>query len=85
VIHRQFKLGTHILGCQVKLTRLEYRTIMAVGERMKDLLEDSGQPVEAFCPAPGSVAEITPRVQETLMNVESWNRERGLDQIYLFL
>jgi len=62
----------------------EYRTIMAVGERMMGLLEDAGQPVEAFCPVPGSVAGITPRVQETLMNIEKWNRERGLDQIYLF-
>jgi len=57
---------------------------MAVGERMKDLLEDSGQPVEAFCPVPGSVAGITPRVQETLMNIELWNREGARDQIYLF-
>ena len=64
--------------------RHEDRTIMAVGERMKNLLEDSGQRVEAFCPVPGSVAGITPRVQETLMNIESWNRERGLEQIYLF-
>jgi len=56
---------------------------MAVGERMKDLLEDSGHPAEAFCPVPGSVAGITPRVQETLMNIELWNRE-GRDQIYLF-
>jgi F-type H+-transporting ATPase subunit gamma len=62
----------------------EDRTIMAVGERMMGLLEDARQPVEAFCPVPGSVAGITPRVQETLMNVESWNREQGLDQIYLF-
>jgi F-type H+-transporting ATPase subunit gamma len=62
----------------------EDRTIMAVGERMKYLLEDSGQPVEAFCPVPGSVAGITPRVQETLMNIELWNREGGRDQIYLF-
>jgi F-type H+-transporting ATPase subunit gamma len=62
----------------------EDRTIMAVGERMMALLEDPGQPVEAFCPVPGSVAGITPRVQETLMNIESWNRERGLEQIYLF-
>jgi len=64
--------------------RNEDRIIMAVGERMKDLLEDSGQPVEAFCPVPGSVAGITPRVQETLMNIELWNRELGLDNIYLF-
>jgi len=62
----------------------EYRTIMAVGERMMGLLEDAGQPVETFCPVPGSVAGITPRVQETLIHIESWNRERGLDQIYLF-
>jgi len=57
---------------------------MAVGERMMTLFEDAGQPVEAFCPVPGSVAGITPMVQETLMNIESWNRERDLDQIYLF-
>lgn len=62
----------------------EDRTIMAVGERMMSLLEDAGQPVEAFCSVPGSVAGITPMVQETLMNIESWNRERELDQIYLF-
>jgi F-type H+-transporting ATPase subunit gamma len=62
----------------------EDRTVMAVGERMAGLLEDAGQPVEAFCSVPGSVAGITPSVQETLMNIESWNRERGLDQIYLF-
>ena len=64
--------------------RREDCTIMAVGERMKNLLEDSGRPVEAFCLVPGSVAGITPRVQETLMNIELWNRERGLDHIYLF-
>jgi F-type H+-transporting ATPase subunit gamma len=62
----------------------EDRTVMAVGERMRGLVEDAGQAVEAFYPVPGSVAGITPKVQETLMNIESWNRERGLDQIYLF-
>jgi F-type H+-transporting ATPase subunit gamma len=67
----------------LKVTQ-EDRTIMAVGERMMGLLEDAGQPVEEFCPVPGSVSGITPRVQETLMNIESWNRERRLDQIYLF-
>jgi len=76
---------SHAMGTMDDLNiRHEDRTIMAVGERMKYLLEDSGQPVEAFCPVPGSVAGITPRVQETLMNIELWNREGGRDQIYLF-
>jgi F-type H+-transporting ATPase subunit gamma len=76
---------SHAMAAMADLNvKHEDRTIMAVGERMMGLLEDAGEPVEAFCPVPGSVAGITPRVQETLMNVESWNRERGLDQIYLF-
>ena len=76
---------SHAIAAMADLNvKHEYRTIMAVGERMMALLEDAGQPVEAFCPVPGSVAGITPTVQETLMNIESWNRERGLEQIYLF-
>ncbi|HUT69721.1 MAG TPA: F0F1 ATP synthase subunit gamma [Desulfatiglandales bacterium] len=62
----------------------EDRTVMAVGERMMGLLEDTGQPVEAFSPVPSSVAGIIPRVQETLLRIEGWNRELGLNQIYLF-
>ena len=62
----------------------EDRTVMAVGERMMSLLEDAGQPVEAVSPVPSSVAGITPRVQDALMTIEAWNRERGLNQIYLF-
>jgi F-type H+-transporting ATPase subunit gamma len=62
----------------------EDRTVMAVGERMMGLLEDTGQPVEAFSPVPSSVAGITPMVQDALMTIEAWNRERGLNQIYLF-
>jgi F-type H+-transporting ATPase subunit gamma len=64
--------------------RREDRTVMAVGERMMSLLEDAGQPVEAVSPVPSSVAGITPRVQDALMTIEAWNRERGLNQIYLF-
>lgn len=76
---------SHAMAAMADLNvKHEYRTIMAVGERMMALLEDAGQPVEAFCPVPGSVAGITPMVQETLMNIESWNRERELEQIYLF-
>jgi F-type H+-transporting ATPase subunit gamma len=62
----------------------EDRIILAVGERIKGILEDAGQSVEAFSSVPSSIAGITPRVQETLLAIESWNRERGLEQIYLF-
>jgi F-type H+-transporting ATPase subunit gamma len=48
------------------------------------LLEDAGQPVEGFSFVPSSVAGITPKVQDTLIKIESWNQEKGLDHIYLF-
>lgn len=64
--------------------RREDRTVMAIGERMMSLLEDAGQTVETVSPVPSSVAGITPRVQDALMTIEAWNRERGLDQIHLF-
>jgi F-type H+-transporting ATPase subunit gamma len=64
--------------------RREDRTVMAIGERMMSLLEDAGQPLEAFSPVPSSVAGITLRVQDALMTIEAWNREQGLNQIYLF-
>jgi F-type H+-transporting ATPase subunit gamma len=62
----------------------EDRTVMAVGERMMSLLEDAGQPVEAVSRVPSSVAGITARVQDALVTIEAWHRERGLNQIYLF-
>jgi F-type H+-transporting ATPase subunit gamma len=62
----------------------EDRAVMAVGERMMGLLEGAGQDVETVSPVPSSVAGITPRVQDALITIEAWNREQGLNQIYLF-
>lgn len=60
------------------------RTIMVVGERLAGLLEDAGQPVADFSFLPSSVAGITPKVQDMLIKIESWNQEKKVDHVYLF-
>jgi len=60
------------------------RTVLAVGERVAARLEDAGQPVEATLAVPGSVAGITPGVQDVLGVIEDWNARRGIERIVLF-
>ena len=60
------------------------RMIMSLGERVRGRLEDADQPVDAALSAPGSVSGITPLVQDILMTIEAWHKERGLDQVFLF-
>lgn len=60
------------------------RVILAVGERVNRLLEERGQPAEESVSVPGSVSGITPAVQMLLTNIEAWNAERGIEQVYLF-
>jgi F-type H+-transporting ATPase subunit gamma len=62
----------------------ENRAIMAVGERVAGRLEDAGQPVEEYFSVPNSVVGITPMVQEIVLKIEAWGRERGIHHIYLF-
>ena len=62
----------------------ESRTILAVGVRVKYLLEDIGQPVKDSIYVPSSVAGITPTVQQILMEIENWNQEIGVNQVFLF-
>jgi len=79
------QVSSHAMAAMADLNvKPEDRIVMAVGERMMSLLEDAGQLVEAVSAVPSSVAGITPRVQDGLMTIEAWNRERGLNQIYLF-
>lgn len=59
------------------------RPLLAVGERMAALLEDAGERVEAVFSVPGSVAGITPSVQEILLHIEAWNREQRVDRVYI--
>lgn len=62
----------------------ENRHVLAVGRRVSGRLEDSGQPVEDLMPVPSSVDGILSRVHELLGRIETWNRERGLDRVFLY-
>ena len=62
----------------------EDRSILGVGARLLGLLEEAGQVVDTSFSLPSSVTGITPAVQDMLMTLESWNREKGITHVYLF-
>jgi F-type H+-transporting ATPase subunit gamma len=64
--------------------RARERVILAVGERVKGRLEDAGQTVTDSFTLPSSLTGIAPKVQELLVEIERWNAEKGLDQVFLF-
>lgn len=58
--------------------------LMAVGERVPGLLEDSGHPVETVMSLPASVAGITAAVQDILLQIDDWHETAGIGQVMLF-
>jgi F-type H+-transporting ATPase subunit gamma len=64
--------------------RIQERVILAVGERVKGRLEDAGQPVTNDFSLPSSVTGITPEVQDLLVELERWQSEKELHQVFLF-
>lgn len=62
----------------------ENRSVLAVGLRVTSRLEDAGQSIEEPCPMPGSIAGVTPTVQDILSHIEAWREQRDLDHIVLF-
>jgi F-type H+-transporting ATPase subunit gamma len=60
------------------------RIIIAVGMRVADLLEDSGQKVFEVLSPPGSTAGITPMVQDITVLLEDWRFKRQIGQMHLF-
>ncbi|MBI4796963.1 MAG: F0F1 ATP synthase subunit gamma [Deltaproteobacteria bacterium] len=60
------------------------RSIIAVGARAVSRLEESGERVESYFAAPGSVSGITSRVQELLLKIEAWQYPGGVERIMLF-
>jgi F-type H+-transporting ATPase subunit gamma len=60
------------------------RRILVLGLRVTARLEDAGQPVEATGTVPGSVASITPAVQDILMQVDDWHSRRAIDRVFLY-
>lgn len=62
----------------------EERVIVAVGARVAARLEEARQPVEGRLSVPGSIAGITPMVQEILLQIETWHARHSIDQVFLF-
>ncbi|MBN1991746.1 MAG: F0F1 ATP synthase subunit gamma [Anaerolineae bacterium] len=60
------------------------RHVLAVGMRITTGLEAAGQSVEDSFPVPGSIAGITPLVQDLLLQVDHWRSELELEQIVIF-
>jgi F-type H+-transporting ATPase subunit gamma len=62
----------------------ESRSILSLGVQVTSRLQEQRQPIEAHFTMPGSIAGITPRVQELVVRVEEWRTHRNLDMIVLF-
>lgn len=62
----------------------EHRMVVAVGERIAARLEDRDQPVEKSFSVPNSISGVTPKVHDLLAEIESWNKERGINRVLLF-
>jgi F-type H+-transporting ATPase subunit gamma len=62
----------------------ENRTVLAIGERVKDHLERADHSVCDTLLTPGSTAGVTPMVQEVIMILEEWHFTMQIPHIYLF-
>jgi F-type H+-transporting ATPase subunit gamma len=62
----------------------ENRFVVAVGQRVSARMQEAGQPVEGYISLPGSVTGIMPKVHRLLSKIDSWQRERNLEQVFLF-
>ena len=58
--------------------------LLAVGQRVAARLDGAGvQPAESL-PVPGSLAGVTPMVQNLLVRITAWRERQGIEQILLF-
>ena len=64
--------------------RIQEKVLLAIGERVKGRLEDSGHPVTDYLSVPSSVTGITPHVQDLLVEIERWQSEKDLHHVFLF-
>lgn len=60
------------------------RVLLAMGVRLIAHLEAAEVPIAATLPISGSVAGISPMVQDILLIVDSWRAEQDVDQVYVF-
>jgi len=64
--------------------RERHCTMLAIGRRVAARLDQAGHCLADSLSVPGSLAGITPMVQELLVHVETWRMEKGIEQILLF-
>lgn len=60
------------------------RTVITIGERVRDYIADAGITAAEGLNTPGSTAGITPAVQELIMILEDWHFRRQIQHIYLY-
>ncbi|MBN1543128.1 F0F1 ATP synthase subunit gamma [candidate division KSB1 bacterium] len=58
--------------------------ILTIGLRVMPPIQDAGLRVHENLSLPGSIGEITSRVQKLALLIEKWRDERGIEQILLF-
>ncbi len=79
------QIATYALEEMDKLgVAMENRTVLIVGERVMDYIEDAGQEYTECLANPGSITGITPMVQDILMILEEWHFTRQINHIFLF-
>jgi F-type H+-transporting ATPase subunit gamma len=59
-------------------------TVLAIGRRVAGRLIQAGKRPEAALPMPGSLAGVTPIVQDLLVRIEEWREQKGIEHILLF-
>jgi F-type H+-transporting ATPase subunit gamma len=59
-------------------------TLLAVGRRVAVRLSQNVQTASKTLSMPGSIAGITPLVQDLLVRIEDWREQQSIEQIFLF-
>lgn len=80
------QIVSHALGEMNRFSGVKKgdRLVMAVGQRVSGRMQEAGQPVESYLAVPGSVTGIVPKVRQMLAKIDSWQRERNLEQVFLY-
>lgn len=58
--------------------------LIAVGQRIDNLLDTGDFTLEEVMPVPGSAARITATVRQIVFRLEKWRFENGIERVYLF-
>ncbi len=77
------QLAEHVVGHLDEISP-NHASVLAFGEYIGSALEAHGARVDERHLGPESVAGITQRVQDVLVQMEEWRTQRALDRIVLF-